>query len=45
MALAAPIANTQGQHKFLLRLSCWPPTSRNVCWCPLWVRRGHSATS
>src|SRR6516162_3318054 len=25
MAVAAPIANTQGQHKFLLRLSCWPP--------------------
>src|SRR5215469_6574116 len=25
MAVAAPIADTQGQHKFVLRLSCWPP--------------------
>src|SRR6516165_6252378 len=30
MAVAAPIANTQGQHKFLLRLSCWPPFETGV---------------
>src|SRR5215469_11305451 len=56
MAVAAPIANTQGQHKFLLRLSCWPPfetgVPRNPAEVDRWqrllmstVRRRHSATS
>src|SRR6516165_8994497 len=53
MAVAAPIANTQGQHKILLRLSCWPPfetgvpkwTGRNVYQCPLWVKSRHQRTS
>src|SRR5262252_3738163 len=48
MAVAAPIANTQGQHKFLLRLSCWPPfeprnpaevdRSQRLPVSPLWVK-------
>src|SRR6516165_5994272 len=49
MAVAAPIADTQGQHKFVLRLSCWPPLNRGILQkvdrsqrlpvSPLWVKR------
>src|SRR5215472_11531108 len=51
MAVAAPIATTQGQHKFLLRLSCWPPfeprnpaevdRSQRLPVSPLWVKSRH----
>src|SRR5262252_1251077 len=57
MAVAALIANIQRQHKFLLRLSCWPPFETgvprnpaevdrwNVCSCPLWVKSRHQRMS